>query len=154
MTIKGPSRKQVIIPMNEKNKTKFIKALSAHITNLNWALKDIKLDVMADFVYSEQTGIIIITNKVVSSLNLQTIEKYVKNINHINVDNIKVLQLPQSKSYLKIIDIPYIDEKTNVSIIVDVVQEIIKSNHIFNNIMIASKSYIIKISPKSDMVII
>ena len=76
--------------MNDKNKTKFIEVLSVHITNLNCALKDIKLDVMADFVCSKQTSIIIITNKVVSFLNLQTIEKYIKNANYINMDKVKV----------------------------------------------------------------
>jgi len=36
----------------------------------------------------------------------------------------------------------------------DIVESIIKSNHIFNNIIIASKSLIIKVSPKSDIAII
>jgi len=31
---------------------------------------------------------------------------------------------------------------------------IIKSNHIFNNIVVVSKPYIIKVSPKSDIAII
>lgn len=109
---------------------------------------------MADFVHSEQTGIIIITNKVMSLLNLQTIEKYVKSVNHINANNVNVPWLYQSKSYLKIIGIPYIDKKTNTLIVVNIVQEIIKYNYIFNNIAIASKSHIIKVFPKLEMVII
>jgi len=35
-----------------------------------------------------------------------------------------------------------------------VIESIIKSTHIFNNIRIASKLYVIKISPKSDMSIV
>ena len=42
MTIKGLSRKQVIVPMNNENKSKFIEVSSAYITNLNRALKNIK----------------------------------------------------------------------------------------------------------------
>ena len=53
MTMKEPLRKQVIVPMDDENKDKFMEASSSHITNLNWALKDIKSDVIADFVYSE-----------------------------------------------------------------------------------------------------
>ena len=75
--------------MSIENKTKLIEFSSAHITNLNRALKNIKLEVMADFGYMDQTGITIITNKVASSLNLQTIERYVKNANHINLDKVK-----------------------------------------------------------------
>jgi len=67
---KSPSRKQVIIFMSNENKTKFMKSSSAHITNLNRVLKNIKLEVMADFVCMDQAGITIVTNKVASSLNL------------------------------------------------------------------------------------
>jgi len=140
--------------MNDKNKVKFMEALSGHITNLNCALKGIKLDVMADFVHSKPNSIIIITNKVTSSLDLQTIKRYVKNVNHIDVDKVKVPRLPQLKSYLKIIGISYINEKSNTLITVDVVEDIIKYNHIFNNIAVTFKPQIIKISPKSDMAII
>ena len=91
---KDPSRKQVIIPMSNKNKNKFMGSLNSHITNLNRVLKNIKLKVMADFVYSDQTGIMIVTNKITLSLDLQTIRKYVKNINQINLDKVETPQLP------------------------------------------------------------
>ena len=42
--------KQVIIPMSNENKAKFMESSSAHITNLNRVLKNIKLEVIADFV--------------------------------------------------------------------------------------------------------
>ena len=66
-----------------------MKSLSKHIVNLKRALKNIKLDVMANFVCMDQAGITIITNKVTVSLDLQTIERYVKNTNQINSDNVK-----------------------------------------------------------------
>ena len=50
MTIKRPSRKQVIIPISLDNANNFVKESSIHITNINRALKNIKLDVMADFI--------------------------------------------------------------------------------------------------------
>jgi len=108
ITTKGPLRKQVIVPMSNNNKTNFMVSLSEYITNINRSLKDIKLEVMADFIYMDSISIIIVTNKVVSALNLQTIEKYIKNVDHIKLEEIDTLQLPQSKSYLKIIDIPYL----------------------------------------------
>ena len=74
MTTKGPSRKQVIIPISNNNKSKFMELSSVHITNLNSTLKNIKSEVMADFVCTDQIEIIIITNKVASLLDLQTIE--------------------------------------------------------------------------------
>ena len=131
-----------------------MKKSSTHITNINRALKNIKLKVMANFIHSDQAGITIVTNKVASSLNLQTIEKYVKNVNYIKADEVKVPYLPQLKSYLKIIGVPYLVENTNTPITADSVKVIIKSNQIFNNITIASRLYIIKVFPKSDIAII
>jgi len=125
--------------MNNDNKAKFMKSSSSYITNLNRALKNIKSEVMVDFICMDQAGITIVTNKVTSSLDLQTIKKYIKNANHINSDKVNTSHLPQLKFYLKIIDIPYFFENTNTSISSDVVETIIKNNHIFNNIAITSK---------------
>ena len=91
-----------------------MESLSFHITNLNRALKNIKSDVMADFVHSDQTGITIVMNKIAALLDLQMIEKYIKQANQIDSENLETPQLPQSKSYLKIIGIPYLLENTYV----------------------------------------
>jgi len=50
MMIKCPSRKQIIIPMDNNNKSKFIASSNTHITNINSTLINIKSDIMADFV--------------------------------------------------------------------------------------------------------
>ena len=100
MTTKCPSRKQIIVPMNNDNKKNFIEKSSSHITNMNSALKNIKSEVMVDFVWVNPKDIIIVTNKVASTLDLQTIENYMKNANYINTEGVDISQLPQSKSYL------------------------------------------------------
>ena len=53
MTNKGPSRRQIIIPMSNDNISKFIISFSSHITNLNRAFKNIKSEIVADFIYSD-----------------------------------------------------------------------------------------------------
>jgi len=151
---KRPSRKQVIIPISNKNKIRFMESSSKHIANLNRTLKNIKLNIIADFVYMDQAGITIITNKVATPLNLQIIKRYIKNTNQIDSNNVKTPQLPQSKSYLKIIDIPYLLKNTNTPMMTDVVETIIRNNHIFNNIIVASRLRNIKVFLKSDIVII
>ena len=91
---KMPSRKQIIVLMSNNNKIKFMEDSSVHITNMNRVFKNIKSKVMADFVWADQSDIIIVTNKVVVLLNLQTIEKYIKNMNHIEMNSIEVSCLP------------------------------------------------------------
>ena len=154
MTTKEPSRKHIIRKMSNDNKTKFMEDSNTYIININKVLKNIKSEVMVDFVWSNQAGIIIATNKVAVPLNLQNIKQYIKSTNHIKVDNIEILYLSQSKSYLKIISILYLLKNTNIPIIADVVETIINNNHIFNNITIVYRPRVIKISSKLDMTII
>ena len=105
----------------------------------------------ADFICSNNKGVIITTNKVVATLNLNIVEKYIKEFNNINSNNIMSLQ---PKSYLKILGISYYSVNTNSLIIFDVVEEIIKNTHIFNNVILTSHSHIIKASPKLDIAVI
>jgi len=62
--------------------------------------------------------------------------------------------LPQSKSYLKMIDIPYLIENINIPINSSMVETVLKNNHIFNNIFLALKPQVIKILSKSDIKIV
>jgi len=154
MTTKSPSRKQVIIPIGNDIAKKFIKELNSHVTNINCALKAIKSSTIADFIHVDDKGIIVTTNNVMLSSDLQEIEKYVKNSLSSDTDKVSLVRLPQSKSYLKIVDIPFISEKTNSYITSGEIEDVLKNNHIFNNIVLASKPCVIKVSPKSDMAII
>jgi len=154
MTTKGPSHKQVIISIDNDITKKFIKELNSHITNINHALKVIKSSMIADFICVDNKGIVVITNNIALSSNLQEIKKYVKNSLSSNIDKVSLARLPQSKSYLKIVGISFISKKTNSCIASDEIEDILKNNHIFNNIILASKPRVIKVSPKSDMAII
>jgi len=74
MTTKGPSKRQVIIPMGNDNISKFISSSGKHIANINRELKNIKLDVLADFVCTNYYRLIITTNKVTAMFSLNIIE--------------------------------------------------------------------------------
>jgi len=93
-----------------------------HVTNINKALKNIKF---VDYIRNNYRGLTITINKVTSALDLNTIEKYIKSINSVDFDNIIMLKLLQSKSYLKILDIPYLIEDSNVSITSNVIERVI-----------------------------
>jgi len=107
MTTKGPSRKQIIIPMSNDNNNLFIKNSAFHVANINRLLRNAKSDIVVDFIRSDPIGIVIITNKVASMSDLQIISQYIKKSEDINELQVKEPRLPQSKSYLKIIGIPF-----------------------------------------------
>ena len=88
ITIKGLSRKQVIISMNLDNANKFMNNSSSYVTDINKALKNIKSDIMANFICIKNREVIITTNKIAEALDLQTIEKYVKNMNDIEANQV------------------------------------------------------------------
>ena len=154
MTTKGPLCKQVIVPMNNDLGKRFIKDSATHITNINCALKNIKSNVCTDFIHADNKGIIIMTNNIASNSDLQEIEKYVKNSLQTNDDSIATSRLPQLKSYLKIVGIPYFVNKSNMCISSENIEHLLKNNHIFNDIVLASRLRVIKVSPKSDMAIV
>jgi len=107
MTTRGLSRKKVIIPMAKHIAELMINSAHTHIINVNKYLKNSKSDIVIDFIHITNNGIIITTNKPANNLNLSTIEKYLKSIQNVDSDSIKSPCLPKSKSYMKIIELPY-----------------------------------------------
>ena len=97
MTTKELSCKQVIISISNINQKNFMKESGTYVVNLNRALKNIKLEVTVDFVHSDMSGIIMVTNKVTNLSDLQAIEYYVRDTNYINSNEIDSPRLPQSK---------------------------------------------------------
>ena len=140
--------------MSTDNVKNFVKASSTYVININRSLKSIKSDIMADFICIDNKGIVISTNKVASLSDLQVIEKYVKSFLCVEVEHIDSPRLPQSKSYLKIVGILYLSEQSDSCIFSNDIEKILKSNHIFNNIVLASKPRVIKVSLKLDISII
>ena len=125
-----------------------------HITNINRLLKGIKSKILADYICSDNKEIVIMTNKVTISSNLNIVEKYMKELNDVNLNDIISPKLSQSKFYLKILDISYFIDNTNLSIIFDIIKRVIKITYIFNNIVLASYPQVIKIFSKSNMTIV
>jgi len=155
MTTKGPSRKQVIIPMSKDNIDSFMKNSSLHIVNINRQFCNAKSEILVDYIQAEPLGITIVTNKVSQQSDLMIINQYIKNSNDVNALQVNELCLPKSKSYLKIIGIPYFPHNNSQECLTsNDIELVLKQNQIFNNISLASKPRVIKMLPKSDMSIV
>jgi len=68
MTTKEYSKRQIIVSISTDNTSKFMSLSGEHIANINRALKNMKSKVIANFVYIDYQGLIIITNKVTSRM--------------------------------------------------------------------------------------
>jgi len=102
----------------------------------------------------ESKDIIITTNKIVSVPDMSVIEKYLKENDNINLDYIASPYLLKYKSYLMILGLLYIVEKTNLSITSELIEEVIKEFYIFNDIVLILRSQFMKTSPKYDMAVV
>ena len=81
--MKALSRKQVIVFMSTNNISRVISKTNAHISNINQLLKEVKSEVSVDFIHSHNKGLLLTTNKVAISSDLNIIEKYLKDSNNI-----------------------------------------------------------------------
>ena len=80
--------------MSIENAKKLIKYSSAHVININKSLKNIKLNIIADFICINDKDIIISTNNVTSPSNLQEIERCIKSSLCTDMDQIDSPGLP------------------------------------------------------------
>jgi len=152
MTTRGQPRRKVIIPMTKANAELIVNSAHIHVSNVNKCLKNSKSDTFADFIRFNVNGIIITTNKPASDLDLSTIEKYLKNIQNVNLDSIESPCLSKSKLYMKIVRLPYSSELGVMT--PDIIKGVLKDSHLFKDVILASKPHIIKASPKSDKAVV
>lgn len=82
---KGLSKKQIIIFMSMNNVERIIVQTNTHIFNINRTFKEVKSDIST---CSNNREIIITTNKVAVSLDLSIVEKYMKELNDVDPNNV------------------------------------------------------------------
>ena len=85
---------------------------------------------------------------------MKVVKKYMKNLNDVDLTEVLNSRLSQSKSYLRILEISYFIKDTNLPILSDIINSVIKSTHIFDNIVLSLCSQVIKVSPKSDIIVV
>lgn len=76
--------------MSANNSEAIVLQANVHISNINRLLKGVKSKVSVDFIYSNNKGIIT-TNKAITSLDLSIVERYVKELNNINSNDVMSL---------------------------------------------------------------
>lgn len=153
ITTKGPSRKQALVPLNSDQIQIVMKDANIHIGLINAQLKTIKSTVRAECFRPTTGGISIITNSVPASSDFTTINRYIKTIEGAKIDNSSTPRPPQSKSYLKIIGIPF-KQSNGSNLNMECIFNYLQNGELFEDISLTSKPRVIKASPKSDMAIV
>ena len=124
--------------MNKNNSEVIGNFTNFHIFNINKYLKEAKLNAITEFIWVENNRIIITINKISSAQNMSIIEKYLKENKNINSDYINSPCLLKFKLYLKILSLLYTLDNTNLPITSEIIKEVIKKSHIFNDVILVS----------------
>ena len=94
------------------------------------------------------------TNSVASAAELEVIKQWLKKTAGLG-ESIEVEpHLPQSKSFSKILGVPYWDSKSSLPITPAQVEAALSNSPLFKDVSLASMSRIMKASPSSDMSVI
>ena len=153
ITTKGPSRKNILIPMDASNKSRILSEANIHVSQLNGLFKSYKSTINIDCICKSWNGITITTNAVAASSDLTFIKQYFKGIDELASKDISPY-LPQSKSFLKVLGVPYFGNNLSTPITNSQVEDILSKTYMFKDITLASRPRVICASKNSDMAVI
>jgi len=152
-TTKGLSRKNILVPLTATDTLNVINKANAHVGQLNTLFKACKSKINADCICETGNSITITTSSVAAPSDLMIIEQYFKGLDDVESNNISP-RLPQSKSFLKILGIPYTDLSSASPINSMQIESVLTKLSMLKDITLASPPCVIHTSKNSDMAVI
>ena len=146
MMTQGPARHQVLVPLDSATAELIVANATSAVLSCNKSL--------VEFVYKTWNGMSISTNSVVSAAELEVIKQWLKKTARLGESTEVEPRLPQSKSFLKILGVPYWDSKSSLPITPAQVEAALSSSPLFEGIILASILCIMKVLPSSDISVI
>ena len=154
MTTHRPTRHQVLIPLDTPIAEVIVANAATAVEFSNRGLVEAHSKLRVESVCKPWDGIFMSTNFVVLAAELEIIKQWLKKVAGLAASTMVEPHLPQSKSFLKILSIPYWGNNSLLSITQAQVESVIANTPIFEEVVLASHSRIMKVSPSSDMSVI
>ena len=154
MTTQGPTRRQVLIPLAPATAEVVVANAALAIESYNKGLVSARSKLRVESVRKVWDGVSMSTNSVASVAELEVIKQWLKKTAGLGEVTEVEPCLPQSKSFLKVLGVPYWDSKTSLPITPAQVAEALSSSPLFESITLASMPHIMKASPSSDISVI
>ncbi|KAF5347025.1 hypothetical protein D9756_011012 [Leucocoprinus leucothites] len=154
MTTHGPTRRQVLIPFEGNIIADRIKDFNKASEFCNRGLIAAQSKLRVESVRESYNGISIATSSVASSSDLDTIKSWLKKAWQLG-DAIPIEpRLPQSKSFLKIVGVPYWVSNSSNPLSPAFVEQALGQSSLFENVILAARPRVMKSSPKSDTAVV
>ena len=124
------------------------------VESCNRGLVEARSKLRVESVRKAWNGVSMSTNFVASAAELEVIKQWLKKVTGLNSTVVVKPRLPQSKSFLKILGIPYWGNNSSLPITQAQVEAVIASTPVFEEVVLASHPRIMKASPSLDMSVI
>ena len=154
MITQGPTRHQVLIPLAPAATEMVVANAASAVEFCNKGLVSAHSKLRVESVHKAWDGISMSTNSVASVAELEVIKQWLKKTAGLGEVTEVEPRLPQSKSFLKVLGVPYWDSKTSLPVTPAQVAEALSSSPLFEGVTLASMPCIMKASPSSDMSVI
>ena len=154
MTTQEPTRHQVLIPLTPAAAEVVVANIVSAVEFCNKGLVSAYSKLRVESVCKAWNGVSMSTNSVTSAVELEVIKQWLKKTAGLGEITEVEPRLPQSKSFLKVLGIPYWDFKTSLPITPIQVAKALSSSPLFEGITLASMPCIMKASSSSDMSVI
>jgi len=116
MTTHGPTRRQVLIPLNTPTAEVVVANAAIAVESCNKGLVEAHSKLRVESVHKAWDEISMSTNFVASAAELEVIKQWLKKVAGLTASAMVEPCLPQSKSFLKILGIPYWSNNFSLSI--------------------------------------
>ncbi|KAF5345868.1 hypothetical protein D9756_011193 [Leucocoprinus leucothites] len=154
MTTHRPTRRQVLIPFKGNIIADRIKDFNKAAEFCNHGLTAAQSKLHVESVRESYNGILIATSGVASPTDLETIKSWLKKAWQLG-DSIPIEpRLPQSKSFLKIVSVPYWVANSSNPLSPAFVEQALRQSSLFENIIVAACPRVMKASPKLDTAVV
>ena len=154
MTTQRPTRHQILIPLAPAAAEVVVANVASAVEFCNKGLVSAHSKLRVESVRKAWDGMSMSTNSVASAAELEVIKQWLKKTAGLGEVTEVEPHLPQSKSFLKVLDVSYWDSKTSLPITPAQVVEALSSSLLFEGIILASMPRIMKALPSSDMSVI
>ena len=150
MTTHRPTRRQVLIPLDTPTAEVIVANAATAVESCNRGLVEAHSKLRVESVHKAWDGI----SFVASAAELEVIKQWLKKVAGLAASTVVEPRLPQSKSFLKILGVPYWGNNSLLPITQAQVKSVITNTPIFEGVVLASHPCIMKASPSSDMSVI
>ena len=154
MTTQGPTRCQVLILLTlTYTKMMMANAISV-VESCNKCLVSACSKLRVESVHKAWNDMSMFTNSVASTAELEVIKQQLKKTASLGEDTEVEPCLPQFKSFLKILEVPYWDSNLSLPITFIQMTKALSNSSLFEGITLASMPHIMKAFLSSDMSVI